>query len=66
MPQCKGSHIQKTNFTKAKSHIKPHTLVVGDLKTPFLTNGQIIKTEIKQRDNKANRGYDSNGPNRYL
>jgi hypothetical protein len=31
-----------------------------------LTNGQLIKTEIKQRNSEINRGYEPNEPIRFL
>ena len=35
----------------------------GSNQHPTLTNGHVIQTETKQRNNEANRGYDSSGIN---
>lgn len=45
-----------------KSHIDPHTLIVEDFRVP-LTKGQAIQTKIKQRNIRANRCKEPNGPN---
>ena len=50
----------KETFVKLKAHIAPHTI------RPTLINGQIMETEIKQRDVETNTSYETNGFNRYL
>jgi hypothetical protein len=54
----------KKKLLKAKLHIEPH-INSGRLQHATLTNGWVIKTGTKQRNNETSQGYESNGPNRY-
>jgi hypothetical protein len=59
-PNAMASIFIKETFVKLKAHIAPHTI------RPTLINGQIMETEIKQRDVETNTSYETNGFNRYL
>ena len=59
-------YIHKRNITKAKvTHQTPH-INSERCQHSSLTNGQVIETETKQRNNETNRGYESYRPNRCL
>jgi hypothetical protein len=49
--------IKETSI-KLKAHIAPHTIIVGDFNAPLI-NGQIRKTQTKQRHSETNRSYGS-------
>ena len=56
----------KVMLLKHKSHIEPHTMIMGDFNNPTLTNENVINTENKQRNHEINRCYEPNGINKYL
>ena len=65
-PKCRSTQIHKRNFTKTQNTLEPHTIIVGNFKTPPLPNGHVIETETKQRHSETKKGYETNGFNRYL
>ena len=50
-PKYKNTHICKRNLTQLKSHIKPHTLTVGDFNTLLLS----IDRSTRQKPNREIR-----------
>jgi hypothetical protein len=52
----------KTTLLRHKSHIKPHTLIIGDINTLLLSMDMLLKQNLKQWNNKTNRGYELGRP----
>jgi hypothetical protein len=52
---CKGTHICKRNFKKASGTHGTHTIIVGVVQHPTLTNEQVSETESKWKHNKINK-----------
>ena len=65
-PKAFGKCLVKESLLKLKSHIKFHTLIIGDFTIPLPANLQVIETETKQRNNETSRDYYSNGPSIYI
>ena len=62
-PNARLPTFIKEILLKLTPHIEHYTLIVGDFNATLLPNVQVIQIESKQRNN---RGYVSNGSNRYL
>jgi exonuclease III len=57
-PSTRAATFIKDTLVKLKAHIAPqHTT---------FSNGQIMETETKQGHSETNRGYETNGSDRYL
>ena len=63
-PNARAATFIKETLVKLKTHIAPHTIIVGNFNT--LISGQIMETETKQRHSETNRSYETNGFNIYL
>jgi hypothetical protein len=46
--KCKGTHIHRSNITKIKAYIVPHTLIVGDFNSTVSSMGRSLKQKINK------------------
>jgi len=65
-PNTREPTFVKETLLKLKSHIKPHTLIVGDFNTILSPVWQDIQTKQNRELNETNRHYELNGSNGYL
>ena len=61
-PNSRTPIYVKESLLKLKSHIKPHTLIVGDFNNPLSP----VDRSARQNVNREMRCYDSNGLNRHI
>jgi hypothetical protein len=66
MPQHKGTHIHKRNFTKAQNTHWTPLNYSGRCQHSTLNNGKVFETQTKQRHCETIRGYKPKEFNRYL
>jgi hypothetical protein len=66
-PNTKAPKFINEALLKLKTHIEPHTIIVGDFNPPFSPLDRSLKQKVtKQRHSETKRGYEPNGFDRYL
>ena len=63
IPNARTYTFRKEALLKLKSHITPHTLIIGNFQFFSLITGKVTEKETKQRNNENHRCNDPNGLN---